>query len=147
MRWPTEICASRTRALDPEIDNPQPCCKAVQKSLVAVAQQSQHGLDACQNRSDWQDASQFVALAPAIASSRRLPRHPFRLLGQRQHILPWDEPHPTLPLCLLLLRHLAHIDGVTSPGILHCELVVLWCVVVDGVVRIVLWCVVAVVPC
>jgi hypothetical protein len=38
VRWPTEICASRTRALDPEIDNPQPCCKAVQKSLVAVAQ-------------------------------------------------------------------------------------------------------------
>ena len=107
----------------------------------------QHGLDACPNRSDWQNALHFVALAPAIASSRRLPRHPLRLLGQRQHVLPWDEPHPALPLRPLLLRHLAHVDGVTSPGILHCELVVLWCVVVDGVVRIVLWCMVAVIPC
>ena len=40
VRWPTRICASRTRALDPEIDNSQPCCRTVQKSLVAVAHQS-----------------------------------------------------------------------------------------------------------
>jgi hypothetical protein len=74
-----------------------------------------------------------------------LPRHPLPLL--RQHVLPRDKPHPALALGFFLVGHLAHIDGVAPPRVLHGALVVLGRVVVDVVIWVVRRRVVAVVPC